>query len=96
MFPKLKSETELDRAITHALRDLNGRDVASAEYGEVLERVSRLQKLKDAEKRSSQISPDTLVLALTNLVGIAMIIRHEHMNVITTKATGFVMKPKAP
>lgn len=94
MFRKSKSESELDRAIAHALTDLNGRDVASEAYGTVLDRVARLQKLKDAEKRSSQISPDTLVLAVTNLLGIAMIIRHEHMNVITSKATGFVMRPK--
>lgn len=96
MFLKAKSEpNDLDRAITHALRDLNGRDASSKEYGEVLERVARLQKLKDAEKRSLEVSPDTLVLALTNLIGIAMIIRHENVNVITSKALGFVPKPKA-
>lgn len=40
------------------------------------------------------IKPETLALVAANLVGIAMIIGHERINVIATKALGFVMKSK--
>lgn len=94
MFQRSNAQTELDVVIARALVELKDHEASSDEYGTVLDRVVRLQKLKESERTSSQISPDTLILAVTNLVGIAMIIRHEHMNVITSKATGFVMRPK--
>lgn len=95
MFIKPKTETELDKTIRKAYQKLNDQDVMSDEYKKVLDYVVQLEKLKDAsQKRSLQISPDTMVLALTNLVGIAMIIRHENLNVITSKATGFIQKLK--
>lgn len=94
MFAQDKSKSDLDVAIEHALKDLNNHTSDSEEYGTVLDRVVRLKKLKDVDRQNSQISPDTLILAATNLLGIYMIIRHEHMNVITSKATGFVMKPR--
>lgn len=95
MFIKPKTETELDKTIRKAYTKLSEHDVMSDEYNKVLDRVIQLEKLKDAQtKRSMQISPDAMVVALTNLVGIAMILRHENLNVITSKATGFVQKLK--
>lgn len=95
MFIKPKTETELDKTIRRAYAKLNEHDVMSDEYSKVLDRIIQLNKLKDAEeKHQKQISPDTMVLALTNLVGIAMIIRHENLNVITSKATSFIPKLK--
>lgn len=94
MFPWKKSDTRLDREIVRATSELENHPVMSEEYGAVMERIVRLNKMKEAEKPSRQISPDTVILAAANLIGIIMIIRHEHVNVITSKAMGHVIKAR--
>ena len=46
------------------------------------------------ERRFFGIKADTLVLVGANLAGIALILGHERLNVVTTKALGFVSKLK--
>lgn len=92
MFLWKKSETHLDREIERAIAELDSHPVMSEEYGAVLDRIGRLNKMKEAGKPPRQISPDTVIIAATNLIGIIMIIRHENVNVITSKAMGHVMK----
>lgn len=94
MFTPSKSESSLDRAIAKAIEELDNHSVMSDEFSAALDRLAKLEKMKEAEKPSRRISPDTLIYAITNLIGIAMIIRHEHVNVITSKATNFVLKSK--
>lgn len=43
-------------------------------------------------KPSWTITPDTLVVALTNLAGIALILNFEKLDIVRSKAIGFVMK----
>lgn len=62
------------------------------EYDAKLKRLEGLSKLK--EKSAEPLSPNTVASGVVNLLGIAMIIRHENLNVITTKALGFVTKIK--
>jgi hypothetical protein len=92
MFKKSKLEAQLDRGLEQAIDDLTMHDSTGDEYGKILDRVVTLQKVKESERKASSVSPDTAVLALTNLIGIVMIIRHENLNVITSKALGFVKK----
>ena len=89
--PKPKSKVEL--AIDDLLFEMQSHSATSDEYGTMLDRVTQLQKLK-AEDKPSRPSADTLALIGANLVGIAMIIRHEQLNVISTKALNFVIRPK--
>lgn len=93
MFGKFREPTELDKVIARATRSLDDHPVESDEYAQILEILSKLHKLKDAE-RQKQVSNDTLILAGTNLLGILMVIRHEHINVITSRAMGMIQKPK--
>lgn len=92
MFTKTKSEAMLDDAIEGLFRDLEPMHPGSEEYDKTLSTIERLLKLK--EKTPYRPSPDTVLLVASNLLGIAMIIRHENMNVITSKALGFVTKPR--
>jgi uncharacterized protein (DUF169 family) len=46
------------------------------------------------ERRFFGVKADTLVLVGANLAGIALILGHERLNVVTTKAIGFVSKLK--
>ncbi len=65
----------------------------SEEYAVTLDMIVKLHKLQ-ADEKPQQVSPDTIVLAAVNLLGIVMILSHERLNVITTKATSLVMKPR--
>lgn len=63
------------------------------EYEKHLAHVEKLHKMK-AASQPDQVSLDTMVTVAANLIGIAMIIRHEHLNVITSKALSHIIKPK--
>jgi hypothetical protein len=79
--------------IDQALDDLKACRVYDEDYAKTLDAVQRLYKIRD-EGRRDRVSLDTAVIAVTNLLGIWMIIRHEHMNVITSRAMNLVLKPK--
>ena len=94
MFTKRKAQpTELEKVYDEAVLKLNDHVPTSDEYDKILDRVTRLHKVKQEESAPS-VSRDTLALIAANLVGIGLIITHEHTNVIATKAMSLVLKPK--
>jgi len=62
-------------------------------YEEALSHVEKLHKMRVASQ-PDRVSYDTMVSVAANLIGIALIIRHEHVNVITSKALSFIPKLK--
>lgn len=60
-------------------------------YSKVSDELKKLYPLKEIDSKK-RISSDAIVGALTNLLGIAVIVNHEHLNVITSKALGMVGK----
>lgn len=93
MFNLPKPKSKLDQAIDDALFTLMSHPATSEEYATIVERVAKLHKLKEIES-PQRVSPDTLLTVGANLAGIMMIIHHERLNVVTSKALSFVMKPK--
>lgn len=93
MFTRAKEPTLLDDVIERSLNGLMSSPVDSEEYALILERVTKLHKLKQ-EEASSGFSKDALLSAGASLLGILMIINHEHLHPITTRAMGMVPKPK--
>jgi hypothetical protein len=93
MFQSSPPDSKLQRAVDRAVRELDGYPVASDEYGLILDRLSKLHKMKEEDKPAS-ISPDTLLMVGANLVSIVLIIKHEQFNVITSKALSFVIRPR--
>lgn len=93
MFTNRNAPTLLEKQITRVLEDMTNQDPASEEYGELMERLQKLHKMAD-DNRPSRVSPDTALLSATNILGIILIIRHEYVNVITSKAQSFVLKPR--
>jgi hypothetical protein len=85
--------TELERVYDAAVRELKEQTIVSEEYLKALDIVYRLHKMVQEEKPNF-VSRDTLVLAGANLLGILLIIRHEHVNVITSRAMNMVIKPR--
>ena len=86
-YPKPKSKLEL--AIDEVLIDMSHHSPTTDEYGKLLERLQDLHKMKEDEK-PSRPSSDVLIQCATHILGIAMIIRHEEINIITSKALAFV------
>lgn len=93
MFWRKKPISALEQTYDMTVLKLRDSTVGSEEYMKLLDVVSRMHKMVQEEK-PSLVSRDTLVLAGANLLGILLIIRHEHVNVITSRAMGMVIKPK--
>jgi hypothetical protein len=85
--PKSKLEIEMDKLVLK----LNDYPTDSKEYGEIVERLKTLHKIQDDNKPAS-VSPDVKLTTAANLLGILMIIRHEQLHVITSKAMSFVTR----
>jgi hypothetical protein len=72
---------------------LKAETITNEEYAKTLSLVERLHKMLDKEKPAS-VSKDTMLTVGANLVGIILILKHEHVNVISSKALGFIMRPR--
>lgn len=93
MFTKRKELGLLDLALNRAVRELDRHEMDSDGYAKILDIVFTLHKMKQEDLPSS-VSKDTLAVVGANLLGIFMIIQHERVNVITTRAMNLVMKPR--
>lgn len=84
-----KSQTPLEFAVNRAIRSLSMYETDSEEYRKALDALVQLHKMKEDE-RPKPVSRDTLVTVGANILGILMIIRHEHVNVVTSRAIGML------
>lgn len=85
--------TPLEAAVNRLVHDLNNHEIGSEEYQKSLDALTKLHKMKVEEKPSS-VSKDTLVVVAANLLGLIMVISHERVNVITTRAFSMLLRPK--
>lgn len=90
---KPAAKTKLDVAIDLAHAELAGYEPTEKEYATCIDQMSRLYELKKKET-PERVSKDTLAMVAANLLGIVLILHHEQVNVVTTKALSFVVKPK--
>ena len=89
-----KEKTMLEKEIEAVLLEMKDMYVASEEYEIALNHLSTLHEMKPKEKKWN-VSPDTMAIVAGNLLGIILILKHEEMNVITSKALNFVIKGRA-
>ncbi len=89
----LKSNTYVDGEITRIVAAMEEQEVTNGEYSKLLNRLEGLQKIR-MEEKPDKASANTILTAAANLVGILLIIRHEHVNVITSRVMNMVLKPK--
>jgi hypothetical protein len=59
---------------------------------EEIAQILTLLERKNALGDKKRISPDTLAVIAGNLLGIVLILTYEKVNVITTKALGFIIR----
>lgn len=82
-----RKPSTLQIAIDDVLIEMTSHSATTEEYGKLLDQLLSLYKLKETPSRPSS---DVLVQSAAYILGIAMIIRHEELNIITTKALSFV------
>lgn len=93
MFINREGKSPLDVSIEVAHASLQSLDPTSKEYETVLDRISKLEKMAD-NNRPKSVSPDTLVMAATNILGIVLILNYERLGIVTSKALPFVSKTR--
>lgn len=94
MLNRLKrTPNPIDTEIEALLKKLGDNRDKPEVYTKIMNELERLQKMK-TQNASRRLSPDTVLIVAANLAGIAIIVKHEEFNVITSKAMGFVPKPK--
>ena len=93
MFPFAKEPSQLDIALNRAYAALSNLQETDEKYAAILDQIVKLHKMKNDE-RTLQVGPDTWATIGANLAGILLIIRHEHVNVITSRAMNLVTKLK--
>lgn len=94
-FNKKKNETtNLQALIDTTQSQMEAHESDSKEYGAMLTQLEKLYRLQSLETTGFKISPDVLVTVVANLLGIFLILGHERLHVVTSKAVNFVVKTK--
>lgn len=93
MFTRIFSKkTKLDKEIEDVLEIMSNLAPDSREYSAISDNLEKLYKLRDMEKKRNSISKDTIVLVGANLLGIALVLNYEKIDVVTSKAFGLIIK----
>lgn len=85
--------SKLDEVIDDLLVKLESLHTDTEEYTAVVDQLTKLYALKQAET-PKRVSMDTLAIVAGNLLGILLILNHERASIMTSKAVGFVLKPR--
>lgn len=88
-----QSNPSIDTAIRDILIELQSLNADSPEYAQMVDQLVKLQSVNPSTKKAT-LSPDAILAAGANLVGILAILNFEKLNVISTKAIGFILKVK--
>lgn len=90
---KPKYQSMIEDELESVIRTLKSHVTGSDDYKQTLACVERLYEMRDKEK-PPRISPETRVTVAANLIGILMILRHENLNPLNSKALNFVLRPR--
>lgn len=85
----------LEREISRLEEVLVDLDPTEKEYHKILYMIDKLQDARDKNKKFSfKVSGDTIVAASVNLLGIVLVLQHERLHAVSSKALGFITKLK--
>lgn len=91
--PAVDTPAKLQDVIDLVQTQMLSLDANSEEFVTMAEQLEKLYKMKSSDK-THRVSADALIAVAGNLLGITLIMNHERLHVVTTKALGFVMKSK--
>lgn len=92
--PKLSKKTSNPITIDTVIRDLETYMLKvirpdSEEYAKNVDLLAKLYKMKEANA-SRRVSPDALLSAGVSILSVLLILNHERLGVVTSKAMSFV------
>jgi hypothetical protein len=82
---------QLDESMTRLIREMGYHDVDSEEYDVCLYNLERLSALRSND-RHRPVSLDTIVTGAVNIIVVCIIVNHERMGVLTSKALPLLMR----
>lgn len=83
----------LDAPIDKLLSEMETYSPETSEYKNAIKQLDRLMKMK-AKSGRKQVSPDTILIVVGNLLGIGIIVIYEQKHVLVSKALSYILKPK--
>lgn len=84
--------TKLDDEIDSMICFMSKMDKASKEYKEAVVVLSQLCEARSLKGTTGSISPDTALIAATNILGIFAVLFYEHGHTIVSKAFGMIKR----
>lgn len=90
---ELRKPSIVDEAIGKVLTEMRTYDADTEEYKVAIDHLERLMKMRTEERRN-RISPDTILIVAGNILCVLVVVGFERGHVMTSKAMGFVLKPK--
>lgn len=88
--PAPKYEKMIEQDLEHVLLLLPKYPPDTEEYAKILTASERLHEMMPKQPRPQPVSRDTMLQIGANLLGILLIIKHEEVHVITSKALSFI------
>ncbi len=89
-FTKKDKRTAIEKEIDSVLEQMTKLDPTTKEYTDANINLERLAKVKSEIK--SGISKDTLLIVAGSLVGTILVLYFEKTDVLTSKATNWILK----
>ena len=91
---KVHEPSKLDDLCNEIYSQLAGHTIDEEAFGYGVSYIEKLEKIRHTSD-DSRVNPNTLVAGAVNLLGIVMILQHERVHVVATKALGFVAKMRS-
>ena len=88
-----KEKTSLDELIDTVQTQMFGYDADSDEFKKAAKRLDLLYKMRSSTS-TDRLNINTAVAVVGNLAGILLILNHERLHVVTSKALSFVLKTR--
>ena len=86
-----RQKPKLEKVIDSMLDKMSELEPGSDDYSQMADNLEKLLKIRSYEK-SRGLSPDTVLVVAANIIGIVLILKHEELDIITSKALGFVLR----
>ena len=83
--------TALEKEIESLLKCMKNVEPDTEEYGRMSDNLETLYSAKGKDK-PWRISPDTIFVGVVGLLQVGMILGHERLHVVTSKAMNYVFK----
>ena len=84
--------TKIEIEIDSILDEMAAVDPQDDRYRVLLQRLNWLMEAKSKEKSKIKISPDTIAVGVFGLIQLGLVLHHEKLNVITSKAFNWILR----